>query len=73
MTHAEAIDFSLSLAGGIGVGASITVTLIGFDGGDLEWSDGLRLFGIGILSLLAARPETAAPLQGKKPARRPPH
>ena len=67
MTQAEAVDFSLSLAGGIGVGASVTVTLVGLDGGDLQWADSVRLFTIGVLSLLAARPEAR---NRPKPARR---
>jgi hypothetical protein len=66
VTHHEAVTLGLQIAGGIGIGASVTVALIAFDHGSAEdLLPGLRLFGIGVVSMLAASPEKKAVLVKK--------
>jgi hypothetical protein len=59
VTHDDAVTLGLNLAGGIGVSASVTLALMAFDGGG-DLVDSLRLFGVGLVSMLAARPEKKA-------------
>ena len=61
MTHDEAVTLGLNVAGGIGVSASVTLALIAFDSGEArDLLPSLRLFTIGLVSMLAARPEKKA-------------
>jgi hypothetical protein len=66
VNHDEAVTLGLNVAGGIGVSASVTLALIAFDSGEAaDLLPAFRLFSIGLVSLLAARPEKKA-LRAKK-------
>ena len=61
MSRDEAVTLGLQVAGGIGISASVTLALIAFDSGVAEdLLPSLRLFGIGLVSMLAAQPEKKA-------------
>jgi hypothetical protein len=74
VTHEEGIALALNLAGGVGVSASVVMALAALDGGDAQdLIDGLRLLGIGAVSLLASRSHEAQGSRPEKPLPRDRH
>jgi general stress protein CsbA len=68
MTRTEAVSLALDLVGATGVGASVTMMLVGIDAGDSRDAvSAFQLFGIGCVSLLGAGVETAQLSRRKKP------